>query len=221
MEKEMVIMAKDFFDELGENISKRAKDVSEKVSNAYETQRVRGKISNEEHAAEKLMTDIGRLVYTKFTEGQEVDSEFASICEEILSHEQAIEELKQSAAAKKGLKICPACKKEVSKKASFCPYCGTQVPDPEPEPEEAPAEEEEFDFTEAVVEEEAASEEETAEEAEAPKEETAEEETAEEETAEEETAEEAAPEEETAEEAEAPDEAAPEEETASEAAPEE
>ena len=141
-------MAKDFFDELGETISRRAQDLSEKVGSAYESQRVRGKISNEEHARVKLMTDMGRLIYTKFTEGKEVDSDLVSLCEEIRSHEQAIEELKESAAAKKGLKICPACKKEVSKNAAFCPYCGTQVPDPEPEPEKEPEEAVEADFTE-------------------------------------------------------------------------
>lgn len=131
-------MAKDFFDELSGTLSKKAQSLTERVNSVYETQKLRSRIAGEERMAEKLMTDIGRIVYSRFLEGGEVDSDLVSLCEEIKGHEDAADELKADAAGKKGQKICPACKKEVDKYASFCPYCGTPVPDPEPEEEEEP-----------------------------------------------------------------------------------
>lgn len=125
-------MAKDFLDEL----SKTAQSLTEKVSSVYESSKLRSKIAAEEHESVKLMAEIGKIVYARFAEGKEVDSEFQELCEGILGHKKAVDELKATAAGKKGLKICPACEKEIDKDAMFCPYCGTPVPNPEPAPEE-------------------------------------------------------------------------------------
>ena len=126
-------MAKDFLDEL----SKTAQSLTEKVSSVYESSKLRSKIAAEENEAEKLMAEIGKIVYARFVEGKETDSEFQELCEGILGHKKAAEDLKAAAAGRKGLKICPACEKEIDKDAMFCPYCGTPVPNPEPVKEEA------------------------------------------------------------------------------------
>ncbi len=125
-------MAKDFLDEL----SKTAQSLTEKVSSVYESSKLRSKIAAEENEAVKLMAEIGKIVYARFVEGQETDSEFQELCEGISGHKKAVDELKAAAAGKKGLKICPACEKEIDKDAMFCPYCGTPVPNPEPAEEE-------------------------------------------------------------------------------------
>ncbi len=136
-------MAKDFFDELGGTLSKKAQSLTERVNSVYEAQKLRSRIAAEERMAEKLMTDIGRIIYSRFLEDGEVDSDLVSLCEEIKGHEDAADELKADAAGKKGQKICPACRKEVDKEALFCPYCGTPLPEPEPEEKE-----EELEFEE-------------------------------------------------------------------------
>lgn len=135
-------MAKDFFDELGGTLSKTAQSLTEKVGSVYETSKLKSKISGEARMAEKLMADIGRIIYARFAEGGEVDEDLRDLCEEIRGHEEVIDELKANAAGRKGLKICPSCKKEVSKDALFCPYCGAPLPVPEPEEvfEEVPEE---------------------------------------------------------------------------------
>lgn len=148
-------MAKDFLDEL----SKTAQSLTEKVSSVYESSKLRSKIAAEENQAEKLMAEIGKIIYTRFMEGKETDSEFQELCEAILGHKKAVDDLKAAAAGKKGLKICPACEKEIDKDAMFCPYCGTPVPNPEPEQEDefedtedGAAEEDACEVTEAVEE---------------------------------------------------------------------
>jgi len=137
-------MAKDFLDEL----SKTAQSLTEKVSSVYESTKLRSKIAAEENEAEKLMAEIGKIIYARFAEGQETDSEFQELCEGILGHKKAVDELKAAAANKKGLKICPACEKEIDKEAMFCPYCGTPVPNPEPVEEEDFTDDAEDEFAE-------------------------------------------------------------------------
>ena len=136
-------MANEFFNDLSERLTKTAQGLSKSVGDIYDTQKKRSKISGEERMAEKLMTDIGRIVYSRYEEKEDLDSELLSLCVEIRQHMDNIEELKEDVANKKGQKICPACKKSVDKEASFCPYCGTAVPDPEPAEEEIFEEEEE------------------------------------------------------------------------------
>jgi len=94
------------------------------------------------------MAEIGKIIYARFAEGQETDSEFQELCEGILGHKKAVDELKAEAAGKKGLKICPACEKEIDKEAMFCPYCGTPVPNPEPVEEEDFTDDAEDEFAE-------------------------------------------------------------------------
>lgn len=144
-------MASDFFREFGKALSKTAQDLGERVNSMYETQKLQSKIGDEEKAIEKLKMRIGGIVFEKYQENAEVDEELKSICEDIVSHLNQIDSLKEATAARNGQKICPGCKKSVDKAVSFCPYCGTPCPDPEPdmveedlfanEDEEAPAEE--------------------------------------------------------------------------------
>ena len=152
-------MAKDFFDGLGGTLSKRAQSLTEKVGSVYESQKLKARIAGEERMAEKLMTEVGRIIYARFADGAEIDEDLLELCEEIKGHEDVVSELKASAANKKGHKICPACKKEVDQAVSFCPYCGAQVPDPEPEAaeeepefEEIPSEEDFCEVTEEASE---------------------------------------------------------------------
>lgn len=168
-------MGTDFFDELGETITRTAKELGEKAEAVYETQRMRNKIASEEHSVDKIMATMGSIIYKRFTDGEEVDKELAGYCRRVKEHKDNIEKSKEEMASRKGKKICPACKKEVDMEVAFCPYCGSPCPTPEPEPEpEAEAEETaEEEVTEEATEEAPAEEhlEEAAPEEEAPQEE--------------------------------------------------
>ncbi|MDO4649982.1 MAG: zinc ribbon domain-containing protein, partial [Eubacteriales bacterium] len=136
--------ANEFLNELGETLSKTAQGLGERVGGIYETQRIRTRISSERRIVQKAMADIGAMIYAKYEEGETLNEEFESLCEEIKEHLNVIESLKEDEANKKGKKICPACKKAVDSYVSFCPFCGAAVPDPEPK-EEAAEEPEEAD----------------------------------------------------------------------------
>ncbi len=136
--------ANEFLNELGETLSKTAQGLGERVGGIYESQKIRNRISTEKRIVQKAMADIGAIIYAKFEDGEPLEEEFTSLCEEIREHLDVIDSLKEDAANKKGKKICPACKKAVDSYVSFCPFCGASVPDPEPQEEEA----EDFEETE-------------------------------------------------------------------------
>ncbi len=139
-------MGTEFFDELGETLSRTAKGLSERAESLYETQKIRNKISAEERAVEKIMAELGKILYRRYRDGEEFDGELAELCGRADEHRNAVKEYKKELADRKGKKVCPSCQKEVDKDVAYCPYCGSACPNPEPETEapepeeEAPAE---------------------------------------------------------------------------------
>ena len=130
-------MARDFFDELSDTITRTTKDLGKKAGQLYETQKIRSKISSEEQIVQKLKADIGNVIFEKYKEGAELDEALKGFCEEIQQHLDIIAGYRDSAAEMKGQKICPACGRHVDRSVSFCPFCGSVCPTPQPETETA------------------------------------------------------------------------------------
>lgn len=123
----------DFFDGLGETLTRTAKEIGERAEQIYEAQKLRNKISGEERIVDKVMIDMGNLIYRRYESGEELDGELLVLCEEIRQHMNKISEYKGAAADMKGQKICLSCGKSIDKEVSYCPYCGTACPVEEPE----------------------------------------------------------------------------------------
>ena len=145
-------MAADFFDGLVKTISKTTKELGKttkelgaRAEQTIEAQKIRNKITGEERIIEKIKVDIGDVIYRRHSQGDGIDNELSSLCQEIDQHYLKIREYKDNAANLKGEKICPSCEREVDINVSFCPYCGTPCPTPEEaedvEGEAVPAEE--------------------------------------------------------------------------------
>ena len=117
-----------FWDDLGNALTRKAKGLSSRAENLYEIQKIRNKLSAQERMTEKLMMDIGKLIYTRYEHGEAVDGEVGAICEEISQHMLEADHFRDAIAASKGEKFCPACHKAVMREASFCPYCGAACP---------------------------------------------------------------------------------------------
>ena len=130
-----------FMDGLGEKISKTAKELSGHAETIYETQKLRSKISNENRAVDKLLADLGNILYKQYIAGEELDDNQRIICEQIDQHMQNIEKISEDLANIQRKKVCPVCQQKVAKNAAFCPNCGTACP-----VAEEPAEEEIIDM---------------------------------------------------------------------------
>ena len=69
-------MAKSSFcDDLGNTLTRKAKGLSSRAENLYEIQKIRNKLSAQERMTEKLMMDIGKMIYTRYEQGEAVDGE--------------------------------------------------------------------------------------------------------------------------------------------------
>lgn len=117
-----------FWDDLGNTLTRKAKGLSSRAENLYEIQKIRNKLSAQERMTEKLMMDVGKMIYTRYEQGEAVDGETGAICEEISQHMLEADHYRDAIAASKGEKFCPACHKAVMREASFCPYCGAACP---------------------------------------------------------------------------------------------
>ena len=117
-----------FWDDLGNTLTRKAKGLSSRAENLYEIQKIRNKLSAQERMTEKLMMDIGKMIYTRYEQGEAVDGETGAICEEISQHMLEADHYRDAIGASKGEKFCPACHKAVMREASFCPYCGAACP---------------------------------------------------------------------------------------------
>ena len=132
-------MAAEFIDGLVKTISKTTKELGKttkelgaRAEQTIEAQKIRNRIAGEERIIEKIKEDIGDVIYRRHSQGDGIDNELSSLCQEIDQHYLKIREYKDNAANIKGQKICPSCEREVDITVSFCPYCGTPCPTPEP-----------------------------------------------------------------------------------------
>ncbi len=128
-------MGTEFFDELGETITKTAKGIGEKAEHFYEAQKLRNKISGEDRMVDKIMADLGNMLYKSYVDGETLSDAQRALCEQIDQHKILIGKYKDTLADMRGKKICPSCQASVDREASFCPNCGASVPTPEPEEE--------------------------------------------------------------------------------------
>ena len=124
-------MKTDFFDELSDMIVKTAKEFGDRAEQIYDTQKIRSRIASEERVIERMMTDMGKIVYKRHGKGEAMDNEISILCQEIDQHIRRLKELKDEAAGIRGQKICTSCGKSIDKGVSFCPYCGTPCPEPD------------------------------------------------------------------------------------------
>lgn len=128
-------MAKDFLGNLGQALSKTVKELSGRAEDAYETQRLKNKISAEERQIDKIMADLGKIVYRHYKEEVPVDDAQKALCEQIDQRMEQIEQLRTDINDLKirSRRICPSCGKEVEKNAAFCKFCGAACPTQEDE----------------------------------------------------------------------------------------
>ena len=96
---------------------------------------LKNKISAEERQIDKIMADLGKIVYRHYKEEVPVDDAQKALCEQIDQRMEQIEQLRTDINDLKirSRRICPSCGKEVEKNAAFCKFCGAACPTQEDE----------------------------------------------------------------------------------------
>ncbi len=85
----------DFFDELGKKITETASEIGKKTSDTLEVQKLKSDIRSLKRANERDLTDIGRMVFEKFGNGEISDMDYVALCEGIEKREEEVGKLNQ------------------------------------------------------------------------------------------------------------------------------
>lgn len=121
-------MGREFFEGLGETISRTAREIGGKAENLYETQKMKNRIAGEERQSQKIMAELGRILYKRYLDGTPLEDAQKILCEQIDQRMEKIARYKEELAGVRGRKICPSCGSSVDGNASFCPHCGAACP---------------------------------------------------------------------------------------------
>ena len=117
-------MAGKFFMDLGETFARTAKELGDRAENAYGKQKMKNKIATEKRAVEKMMLDLGKMLYKAYVNGENLSKEQQDLCEQIAQRKKTIDAYQVSLDAEEGVKFCSGCGKKIAAEALFCPHCG-------------------------------------------------------------------------------------------------
>lgn len=135
--------------ELFNKIGEIAKQTAEKANDALEVSKLNAKIRAERRNIEGLKIELGNILWTKYSQGQELDDEAKSICQSIKECMDAIDALNdaigtirqerrpeaaQSCDTGVGevdptQKACSACGESMPRASRFCGHCGAMQED--------------------------------------------------------------------------------------------
>ena len=160
-----------FLDDLKKNleaISMASEKVVKRSEGAVELRKLKMEQESLKKELNNCYAQIGRMTLEKM-DSADVPAEMEMLVKQIEDCKEAIAEIEETIAQKRGKRICPVCGARADKAAVYCQKCGTRLPDLSKEEaveeEESAAEEEAAD--ELAPETEAAQEEETGEKADA------------------------------------------------------
>lgn len=127
IEREGMGMA--FFEEIGKKITDTVDVVGKKTNEVVEIQKLRSQMSGLEKNIEKNYIALGKMVFAKFQDGEELSEEARALCEEITGNTVLLDEYDNEIAEIKGMKKCPGCGVPAADDVVYCPKCGAKMED--------------------------------------------------------------------------------------------
>lgn len=91
----------EFFEKIGDTITSKGREVSEKAKDLAEIANLKGQINTCEEVIRKNYLEIGRLYYEK--EGLEPGAEYEAFCQAISNAKTGIEDLEEKIKRVKGI----------------------------------------------------------------------------------------------------------------------
>lgn len=82
----------DFFDNLGKCISDTMDDLGKRAEDTLEVQKIKNQIRGWKRENDRDYMDMGKILYERFRDGEEVDEKMIRFCEEIRTRNEHIEE---------------------------------------------------------------------------------------------------------------------------------
>jgi RNA polymerase subunit RPABC4/transcription elongation factor Spt4 len=119
-------MAEDF----GKKVERFGQDVWKKTTDTFGVIGKNAEIASKSRELRTVYAEIGRQYCSKHA--QETGNEFPELCTQAYEMATEISVLEEQVLGQRGLRKCGNCGESISRKAAFCPHCGTQQPKEEP-----------------------------------------------------------------------------------------
>ncbi|MBZ4644849.1 MAG: hypothetical protein PWR27_279 [Petroclostridium sp.] len=113
--------------EIRNKMTETAKSAIKKSNEIVEVTKLSISIGDAQSRIDKLLKDIGKIMYDAYKSGEIFSEEISTICLEIDEIADEINSMRQKIAQLKNVKVCPVCEKENESDASFCSRCGHKI----------------------------------------------------------------------------------------------
>ncbi len=114
----------EFFETVKNTISRTTRVVAKKSNDLVELTKLRAAQVDTEAEMKRIFRQMGQDLYEAYKTGAESYGSLEESCEQVDALYARLEELTTQISALKNAKLCPLCKKEMDKDATFCSACG-------------------------------------------------------------------------------------------------
>ena len=116
----------EFFNKIGDIASKTYKNASQKTGELAKEAKIRMKMNENKSKINDLYEEIGKIIYQKHINGQEVkiEEDVNAYCNQIDELSKEIEKSQEDVLTLRNKRICENCYAEIDLKAKYCPHCG-------------------------------------------------------------------------------------------------
>ncbi len=92
----------ELFEKWGKRISDTIEDIGKKAEDTLEVQKMKSQISTLKRTNERDYVDMGKMIYEKYKNEEEIPEEFRPFCEAIVKRESEIDGLETEISRIKG-----------------------------------------------------------------------------------------------------------------------
>lgn len=113
-------------DDLGRELSEKMDCLLKKATDISEIRYYNSQIRDVERENAETFQMIGKYIYKKYMEKQELGEELTELCSIIQRKDEFIHLYKKKIAEIKRMEICSNCGEFIPNDANYCPKCGTK-----------------------------------------------------------------------------------------------
>lgn len=116
----------DFLNKLGDIANKTYKNASQKTGEIAKEAKIKMKMNENKSKINDLYEEIGKIVYQKYINKEEVkiEEDLNTYCNQIDEFSKEIEKCQEEVLSLKNKKICENCYAEIDLSSKYCPHCG-------------------------------------------------------------------------------------------------
>lgn len=115
---------KDNLSKIAKSVGNGAVSVAKKSGSVMEITKLNINIQSEEEKIRALHSQIGVIIYSKYINQENIDTDLIDICKRIQDHESRVKELSEKILNIKSVKLCEKCGNELGLEVTFCEKCG-------------------------------------------------------------------------------------------------